>query len=123
MLCVPPASFATTLDPHCLACTLINTLINITRPARSSNSVCTAFIPRPRHKAYPNPPRPYLVPLLYYLLSLPHPPFCQTPWTVLFCPPMLTFPTSYILLAPKDKDHYSPILDLERTLYTIVERE
>lgn len=30
---------------------------------------------------------------------------------------------SYILLAPKDKDHYSPILDLERTLYTIVERE
>ncbi len=30
---------------------------------------------------------------------------------------------SYILLAPKDKDHYSPILDLERTLYTIIERE
>jgi len=28
---------------------------------------------------------------------------------------------SYILLAPRDKDHYSPILDLERTLYTIVE--
>ncbi|KAH9992511.1 histone methylation protein DOT1-domain-containing protein [Russula compacta] len=27
----------------------------------------------------------------------------------------------YILLAPKDKDHYSPILDLERTLYTIIE--
>ena len=36
---------------------------------------------------------------------------------------MLTHPLSYILLAPKDKDHYSPILDLERTLYTIVERE
>ena len=30
---------------------------------------------------------------------------------------------SYILLAPRDKDHYSPILDLERTLYTIIERE
>ncbi|KAH9172908.1 S-adenosyl-L-methionine-dependent methyltransferase [Lactarius sanguifluus] len=30
-------------------------------------------------------------------------------------------PLSYILLAPKDKDHYSPILDLERTLYTIIE--
>ncbi|KAF9524683.1 hypothetical protein CPB83DRAFT_725336, partial [Crepidotus variabilis] len=27
----------------------------------------------------------------------------------------------YILLAPKDKDHYNPIMDLERTLYTIVE--
>jgi hypothetical protein len=38
---------------------------------------------------------------------------------------MLTppFPLSYILLAPRDKDHYSPILDLERTLYTIIERE
>ncbi|KAI0264980.1 S-adenosyl-L-methionine-dependent methyltransferase [Gloeopeniophorella convolvens] len=38
----------------------------------------------------------------------------------------LEFPNSgaterYILLAPKDKDHYSPILDLERSLYTIVE--
>ncbi|KAH9171706.1 histone-lysine N-methyltransferase [Lactarius sanguifluus] len=38
----------------------------------------------------------------------------------------LEFPNSgaterYILLAPKDKDHYSPILDLERTLYTIIE--
>jgi hypothetical protein len=31
--------------------------------------------------------------------------------------------SSYILLAPRDKDHYSPILDLERTLYTIIERE
>ncbi|KAF8895018.1 hypothetical protein CPB84DRAFT_1682451, partial [Gymnopilus junonius] len=27
----------------------------------------------------------------------------------------------FILLAPKDKDHYNPIMDLERTLYTIVE--
>ncbi|KAE9397843.1 DOT1-domain-containing protein [Gymnopus androsaceus JB14] len=27
----------------------------------------------------------------------------------------------FILLAPKDKDHYSPIMDLEKTLYTIVE--
>ncbi|KAI0297535.1 S-adenosyl-L-methionine-dependent methyltransferase [Multifurca ochricompacta] len=38
----------------------------------------------------------------------------------------LEFPNSgaterYILLAPRDKDHYSPILDLERTLYTIIE--
>ena len=30
---------------------------------------------------------------------------------------------SYILLAPTDKGHYSPILDLERTLYTIIERK
>lgn len=42
---------------------------------------------------------------------------------------LLTFMTyanctsSYILLAPRDKDHYSPILDLERTLYTIIECE
>lgn len=28
----------------------------------------------------------------------------------------------FILLAPKDKDHYNPIMDLEKTLYTIVER-
>ncbi|PFH50712.1 hypothetical protein AMATHDRAFT_144415 [Amanita thiersii Skay4041] len=27
----------------------------------------------------------------------------------------------FILLAPKDKDHYNPILDLEQTLYAIVE--
>ena len=27
----------------------------------------------------------------------------------------------FILLAPKDKDHYNPILDLEKSLYTIVE--
>lgn len=27
----------------------------------------------------------------------------------------------FILLTPKDKDHYNPILDLEKTLYTIVE--
>ncbi|KAJ7924395.1 DOT1-domain-containing protein [Mycena leptocephala] len=27
----------------------------------------------------------------------------------------------YILLAPKDKDHYNPIMDVEKTLYTIVE--
>ncbi|KAG7090656.1 hypothetical protein E1B28_009755 [Marasmius oreades] len=27
----------------------------------------------------------------------------------------------YILLQPKDKDHYSPILDFEKTLYTIIE--
>ncbi|KAF8971602.1 hypothetical protein BDZ97DRAFT_1607554, partial [Flammula alnicola] len=27
----------------------------------------------------------------------------------------------FILLAPKDKDHYNPIMDLERSLYTIVE--
>ncbi|KAF8698598.1 hypothetical protein AX14_001086 [Amanita brunnescens Koide BX004] len=27
----------------------------------------------------------------------------------------------FILLAPKDKDHYNPILDLEQTLYTIIE--
>ncbi|RXW15085.1 hypothetical protein EST38_g10773 [Candolleomyces aberdarensis] len=26
----------------------------------------------------------------------------------------------YILLAPKDKDHYNPIMDLEKSLYTIV---
>ncbi|KIM48470.1 hypothetical protein M413DRAFT_36140, partial [Hebeloma cylindrosporum] len=28
----------------------------------------------------------------------------------------------FILLAPKDKDHYNPIMDLEKSLYTIVER-
>ncbi|KAF9261890.1 DOT1-domain-containing protein [Marasmius fiardii PR-910] len=28
----------------------------------------------------------------------------------------------YILLQPKDKDHYSPILDFEKTLYTIIEQ-
>ncbi|KAH9487179.1 Histone-lysine N-methyltransferase, H3 lysine-79 specific [Psilocybe cubensis] len=38
----------------------------------------------------------------------------------------LEYPNSFaaerfILLAPKDKDHYNPIMDLERTLYTIVE--
>ncbi|KAF8640919.1 hypothetical protein AX17_000567 [Amanita inopinata Kibby_2008] len=27
----------------------------------------------------------------------------------------------FILLAPKDKDHYNPILDLEQTLYTIID--
>ncbi|KAG6919463.1 hypothetical protein DXG01_005722 [Tephrocybe rancida] len=27
----------------------------------------------------------------------------------------------FILLAPKDKDHYNPIMDLERSLYTIIE--
>ncbi|KDR84720.1 hypothetical protein GALMADRAFT_233024 [Galerina marginata CBS 339.88] len=27
----------------------------------------------------------------------------------------------FILLAPKDKDHYNPIMDLERTLFTIIE--
>ncbi|KAJ3514934.1 hypothetical protein NLJ89_g2077 [Agrocybe chaxingu] len=27
----------------------------------------------------------------------------------------------FILLAPKDKDHYNPIMDLERSLYTMVE--
>ncbi|KAJ4485366.1 DOT1-domain-containing protein [Lentinula aciculospora] len=27
----------------------------------------------------------------------------------------------FILLAPKDKDHYNPIMDLEKTLYTIVD--
>ncbi|KAG5638184.1 hypothetical protein H0H81_001386 [Sphagnurus paluster] len=27
----------------------------------------------------------------------------------------------FILLAPKDKDHYNPIMDLEKSLYTIVE--
>jgi hypothetical protein len=31
--------------------------------------------------------------------------------------------SSYVLLSPRDKDHYSPLLDLERTLYTIIERE
>ncbi|KAJ7177756.1 histone methylation protein DOT1-domain-containing protein, partial [Mycena filopes] len=27
----------------------------------------------------------------------------------------------FILLAPKDKDHYNPIMDLEKSLYTIIE--
>ncbi|KAJ7760334.1 histone-lysine N-methyltransferase [Mycena olivaceomarginata] len=27
----------------------------------------------------------------------------------------------FILLAPKDKDHYNPIMDVEKTLYTIIE--
>lgn len=34
----------------------------------------------------------------------------------------LLFPFRFILLAPKDKDHYNPIMDLEKSLYTIVER-
>jgi len=34
---------------------------------------------------------------------------------------LMTFAFSYALLAPKDKDHYNPIMDLEKTLYTIVE--
>jgi len=29
---------------------------------------------------------------------------------------------SFILAQPKDKDHYNPIMDLEASLYTIVER-
>ncbi|PPQ90422.1 hypothetical protein CVT25_014940 [Psilocybe cyanescens] len=38
----------------------------------------------------------------------------------------LEYPNSFaverfILLAPKDKDHYNPIMDLERSLYTMVE--
>ncbi|THV06753.1 DOT1-domain-containing protein [Dendrothele bispora CBS 962.96] len=48
----------------------------------------------------------------------PHPE--KYPWV------MLEYPNSgasekFILLAPKDKDHYSPILDLEKTLYVIAE--
>ncbi len=43
----------------------------------------------------------------------------------IFFPPnrdiILIAPCRFILLAPKDKDHYNPILDLENTLYTIVE--
>ncbi|KIK02344.1 hypothetical protein K443DRAFT_55870, partial [Laccaria amethystina LaAM-08-1] len=27
----------------------------------------------------------------------------------------------FVLLAPKDKDHYNPIMDLEKSLYTIVD--
>ncbi|KAJ7177719.1 hypothetical protein C8R46DRAFT_874720, partial [Mycena filopes] len=27
----------------------------------------------------------------------------------------------FILLAPKDKDHYNPIMDVEKSLYTIIE--
>ncbi|KAF8060921.1 histone-lysine N-methyltransferase [Lyophyllum atratum] len=34
---------------------------------------------------------------------------------------ILTRPRRFILLAPKDKDHYNPIMDLERSLYTIIE--
>ncbi|KAJ7031517.1 histone-lysine N-methyltransferase [Mycena alexandri] len=38
----------------------------------------------------------------------------------------LEYPNTYsserfILLAPKDKDHYNPIMDVEKTLYTIIE--
>ncbi|EEB87268.1 hypothetical protein MPER_15459, partial [Moniliophthora perniciosa FA553] len=29
----------------------------------------------------------------------------------------------FVLLQPKDKDHYSPIMDFERSLYTIVKCE
>jgi hypothetical protein len=35
---------------------------------------------------------------------------------------VLLFSFRFILLAPKDKDHYNPIMDLEKSLYTIVER-
>src|SRR6266576_6373427 len=34
---------------------------------------------------------------------------------------VLTTNFRFILLAPKDKDHYNPILDLEQTLYAIIE--
>lgn len=33
----------------------------------------------------------------------------------------LTLLSRFILLAPKDKDHYNPIMDVEKTLYTIIE--
>jgi hypothetical protein len=40
------------------------------------------------------------------------------------CPLLLTIQSyRFILLAPKDKDHYNPIMDLEKSLYTIVECE
>lgn len=35
---------------------------------------------------------------------------------------LTNMPVRFILLAPKDKDHYNPIMDLEKSLYTIVER-
>ena len=35
----------------------------------------------------------------------------------------LPLSSRFILLAPKDKDHYNPIMDLEKSLYTIVECE
>lgn len=35
---------------------------------------------------------------------------------------LMGVPARFILLAPKDKDHYNPIMDLEKSLYTIVER-
>ncbi|KAF7306373.1 Histone-lysine N-methyltransferase, H3 lysine-79 specific [Mycena indigotica] len=35
--------------------------------------------------------------------------------------PNRTASEKYILLAPVDKDHYNPIMDVEKTLYTIVE--
>jgi len=35
---------------------------------------------------------------------------------------ILLFSLRFILLAPKDKDHYNPIMDLEKSLYTMVER-
>ncbi|KAJ7585790.1 S-adenosyl-L-methionine-dependent methyltransferase [Mycena floridula] len=35
--------------------------------------------------------------------------------------PNAGYKEKFILLAPKDKDHYNPIMDLESTLYTIVE--
>ncbi|KAF5370802.1 hypothetical protein D9758_002119 [Tetrapyrgos nigripes] len=48
----------------------------------------------------------------------PHPQ--KYPWVVLEYP-NTGASEKFILLAPKDKDHYSPILDLEKTLYTIAE--
>jgi hypothetical protein len=48
------------------------------------------------------------------------PPSASLPYLALLR--ILLFSLRFILLAPKDKDHYNPIMDLEKSLYTIVER-
>lgn len=46
-------------------------------------------------------------------------PGASDPFLVDFHSLFLSF--RFVLLAPKDKDHYNPIMDLEKSLYTIIE--
>ena len=133
-LCMPLTSYATTLDPALSS--------SLGRPPH----VCTAFLPTPAPQSSlkqwccadnSHPAQIFCSPMPYFVLFVL--PFIL-PWAT--CAPCHIPPSArrhgrttrslpfdantlprYILLAPKDKDHYSPILDLERTLYTIIERE
>lgn len=63
-----------------------------------------------------DPPRLALVPLqMYPTAVLSHPLLF-----LLFCQAHC-LSRRFLLLAPKDKDHYNPIMDLEKSLYTLIE--